>query len=262
MVGMVIYAVLMAMGLSDQLPAWFGLLIAPVMFCLTIYLWYSIARMTFLHKTSWLCGAAVLSVCLSFMLTGGAYLWVILTAWGVLLFAPVLTGKMTATGNRQRTIFILAMTVLMIFAAAQYWPLWYEVLNSASESRQVLVDQAEQQLRAMGESPENTRRTLEAFGRFVDLVIRLAPVETLLGAVMQFTVAYILFVRWVDRNHSVPPQYESYIYWKMPFELTPILIVTIVVRLFGGEWVKLVADNVLVFLTVFYVVMGLSLIEF
>ncbi|MFQ6008511.1 MAG: DUF2232 domain-containing protein, partial [Candidatus Zixiibacteriota bacterium] len=53
-----------------------------------------------------------------------------------------------------------------------------------------------------------------------------------------------------------------FIYWKVPFGLTLPLIITILMRLLGGEQLKIIADNVLVILSVYYCIAGLAFMEY
>ncbi len=261
-IAMIVLSVLLYGSMSDTAGALFAVLIAPVVFFLSIYVCFGIAQLAFMRQTYWLWGSAVVSVSLSYLLLGRSQLWTVLAGWSMLLFSGVLTGRLTLRGFRPRSVYIISLVTIVIFGAAQYFPLWREMYQSAGETTNLLVKEAEQQLTAIGEGTQKIQVTIDAFRQLVTIFIRLIPAETMLGAFIQYTVGYLLFARWIDTNNLAPPRYEPFIYWKMPFGIIPLVIMVILARMLGGELLKYIADNMLVILAVFYSATGLSLIEY
>ncbi len=245
-----------------QSTALVTVLSAAVAYFLSMYLYYGIARLAFRRHTYWLWGGAAAAVVLSFALIGVSGLWSILTGWSMLLVAGVLAGRLTLTGVRPRTIYISCIVTVTVFASAQYFPLWRELISSAPEVTETLVNEAEQQLLAMGESEHRIDQVLDSLRQLVSFVIRMAPAETVLGVILQFSVGYLLFVHWIDKHHLARPQWEPFIYWKIPFGVTPVVLVIGLVRVLGGDVLKLAADNTLLVMAAFYAVTGLSLLEY
>ena len=59
-----------------------------------------------------------------------------------------------------------------------------------------------------------------------------------------------------------PIRLEPFSRWKVPFSVTPVFLVAAVGRLAGGDIITLVADNVLLVLSIYYCVGGLALLEY
>lgn len=261
-VAMVCYALALFGSYGSGTAVIVSLLLAPVVYFLAMYLYYGIARLAF-ERRHWLLGAStVMAVAISLAVAGSGQVVSILAAWCTLIVTGILVGKLTEQGYRPLTIVIAAMVSLVVFGVVQYLPIWREFMKLAPEQAATLTAEIQRQLAVIGESPDRSRQVVELFNRMTAVILRLAPAEMLLGVAAQFAVGYLLFVRWVDTNRLTRPQYEPFIYWKAPYSLMSAVVVAAVVRLLGGESLQLVADNVLAFLAVFYLVTGMALVEY
>jgi hypothetical protein len=96
----------------------------------------------------------------------------------------------------------------------------------------------------------------------IEFASRIMPAVIMLAAATQFTIGYMLFLAWIDRNHLAPRQMEPFHYWKMPFGVAAVVVSLAVARMLDYRSVSVIADNWLTILVVFYTVTGLSLLEF
>ncbi|HOD67576.1 MAG TPA: DUF2232 domain-containing protein [candidate division Zixibacteria bacterium] len=256
------YAALLYAGMADHGRPLAVLAAAPVMYFTAMYLYYGLTRLAFARRQWALWGSAVAAVAVSYLLLGGSHLWMLVFGWGMLLVTAVLTGRLTSGGYRPRTVYIAAVLSLVAFGSALYLPLWLDLVRAMPKSIETVVDAARERLAAAGESDVQVEQLTEAFRRLATVVLRLAPAAMLLSAVVQFSVGYLLFVKWVDRCQAGRPQYEPFHFWRMPYGFVPVTAAAAAVRLLGGAAVQLAADNALAFLAVFYCLTGLSFVEF
>jgi len=261
-VGMLLYALLVYGSMRPDVGTWVAVLTAPVVYLLVMYLYYGIARLALLRRQAWLWTPAVIGIAISFLLVGSSRLWLILTGWAIVLFASLLTGRLTDRGVRPRTVYTVALGVLLACGIAQYMPMWLELKKMMPELINNVMTDMRNSFESFGASAEQTRLMTEMFHRLATVFYRLMPAESLLGLAAQFSVGYLLFARWVDRTHAARPQLEPFIYWKMPYGYTAVVIVLAIMRLVGGETGAFAADNGLAIIAVFYTVTGLALIEY
>lgn len=256
------YAVAMYGTMGADSGLLLAVLMGPVVYFLAMYVYYGMARLAFERRNYLLWGTIVAAVAVSYLLVGSSRLYLLLTGWTMLTAAGVLAGRLTDRGVRPRTIFIVGTAAVVVFGSAQLWPVWQELLRTAPESTESLVGEAQRQLSAIGESPERTREITDSLRKLFAAVFRLMPALMLLGNVVQFAIGYLLFVMWLDRFSLTKRQYEPFKFWRMPYGFVPVVAVAAVLRLVGGESLQVFADNLLAFLGVFYLVMGLALLEY
>jgi hypothetical protein len=91
-------------------------------------------------------------------------------------------------------------------------------------------------------------------------VARLVPAMTLMDLVVQFSIGFLWFL-WrglaAERSATLLRPMAQ---WKVPFALTPLVVAATLGRLLGNDTVILVADNVIMALSLFYCLGGLALI--
>ena len=259
---MLAYSVLAFGNWMEQSALLLTIVAAPITYFLMMYLYYGIAKLVFKQQYLILGSGVLLAMILGCVVIESSQMTYAFTGWGVLLSAGIISGLMTQRGYRPRMVYVVSVIALAMFVVLHYFSIWQDLSKSSVESIQKLVAQAETQLAIVGESQERTRQAIEMFQKLLVIIFRLIPAEIILTTAVQFSVGYFLFVRWIDRNHLTTPQWEPYIYWQMPFGFIPVVMVFIVARLFGGEFIELVADNALVIMVTFYTLTGLALLEY
>lgn len=260
-----LYAVLFGVEQTDNADLETTVLIvllAPVRYLLAMYLYFAVTRLAFARQLWGVWFLAVAALVVSIVISGGSHLWMLITGWSMVAVTAVLTGRLTSFGHRPRTVYIAAVISLVVFGTAQYLAVWMEMIRMAPDNVQSLVDEANRQLATVGENKQRSREIAEAFRAFVTVVFRLVPAIMLLAAVMQFTVGYLLFARWIGRFSVVPDRFDPFHFWKMPYGCIPVVAAVALIRLLGNEPMRIAADNALAFLAVFYAVTGLSLMEY
>jgi uncharacterized protein YybS (DUF2232 family) len=246
-------------GRTADAPALFT---AGITYFLAMYLYYGVARLAYQQHTYFLWGGATTAIVISYLLLGVTGLWAVLTGWSMLLFAGALSGRLTLTGHSQRRVYLVgAVTVAVIFTV-QSLPMWGDFMRVAPEFANSLLEQWEQSLIGMGYSSDAVQQILKESRKLIDILIRIIPAVTVMSALLQFTVGYLAFVWWVDRNNRLSARLVPFVHWKVPFSLAPVVIISLLMRFFGGETLQLIGDNVLAIMTMYYCVAGLAVIEY
>ncbi len=259
---MLAYSVLAFGNWLEQSVLLLTIVTAPITYFLMMYLYYGIAKLAFRQQYLILGSGVLAAIILGCVIIESSQMIYAFTGWGMLLSAGVISGLMTQRGYRPRMVYVVSVIALTIFVILNYFSIWQDLSKSSTESIQKLVAQAENQLAIVGESQERIRLATEMFQKLLVIIFRLIPAEIILTIAVQFSVGYLIFVRWIDRNRLATPQWEPYIYWQMPFWFIPVVMVFIVARLIGGEFIELAADNALVVMATFYTLTGLALLEY
>ena len=180
----------------------------------------------------------------------------------MILVASVLCGRLTAQRWKPVRVYILGAAAVAFFFSAQYISLWSELAAVAPEALDTAMVDLKQMLLSLGYSQEAVQSNLEQTRKLGEVFMRIVPALTVMGAVFQFSLGYLLFVRHADRKNPTLECAVPLTRWRVPFAVTPVLIITILMRLIGNETAKVAADNILVGLSVFYCLAGLALLEF
>ncbi|UCE24025.1 MAG: DUF2232 domain-containing protein [Candidatus Zixiibacteriota bacterium] len=239
-----------------------SIVVSTLAYIVAIYVYYGVARLAFVNRNYLLWSSGVLAFLISYSFTGLADLWSLITGWSMILVAGTVLGRFSQSGFDQSRVFLFSLLLVAAFAIAQYFPMWQQMMSVMQGMFEKMVDDARQNLVTLGYGADAVRHGLDSTEKTLKALVRLIPSLTVLGAVFPFTIAYLIFNWRLDRNSYPGKTVAPFIRWKMPFAVTPVLIITILIRLVGSNPLKLVADNILVFLSLFYSITGLALIEF
>ncbi|UCD63314.1 MAG: DUF2232 domain-containing protein [Candidatus Zixiibacteriota bacterium] len=264
------YLVLVAMfayaGLTSfaagQSSFWSGLLVGTFAYFVLIYLYYGIAVLALNRRNTLLWVGGIAAFVTAYMLSGAAGLWNLLTGWSMLLFAGVIMGRLTLMGRSQHRIYLIGLVVVSVFAVAHYLPYWQPMMTALGEFISDQFAQARENLVAMGYGADAVRENLGDSERMSLALVKLVPSMTVLAAILPFSLGYLVFNYRLRGKGYFGPPLAPFIHWKIPFGVTPLLIVAILMRILGSGAVAQAADNLLLFLSLFYCLAGLALVEF
>jgi len=259
---MLVYSIAAYGNLGRHLGGTGVLLASITAYFLTIYMYYVIARLAYRRYTYLLWAGAMTAIIVAYFLSGLSNTWVLLTGWGMLLLAGAATGRLTRAGYLQGQVYMIGAAIVTVFFALQSMLLWNEFLKAAPQLSETFIEQSEQFLLGLGYSQEMIRDNLDQSKKAFDVMLRLFPAATILGALLQFSIGYLAFVLWVGRREPTHRCYVPIIFWKVPFGFAPVLVIVILARLIGGESLQMIADNALAILAAYYCVAGLALIEY
>ncbi|MEW5993325.1 MAG: DUF2232 domain-containing protein [Candidatus Zixiibacteriota bacterium] len=259
---MVAYSVLAFGAVGSSGGGVFALSANALAYFLCMFVFYGIARLVYREQTWLLLSGVMASLVIPFLLSGIPSLWLLVTGWAMLLLAGMVTGRMTRAGYPPGWVYTAGAVIVTVLFAVQTWPVWNQALSSAETVVNSTLEQARQIMVSMGYGTEAIEGRLEQFRRFLDLIIRLFPAATVMAALIQFSVGYLLFVGWLHKIDPLCRGSVPFAGWKAPFGLTPVLLVAITARLLGGEFLRIAADNVMAVLAMYYCIAGLALMEF
>ncbi len=259
---MMLFSPLAYSGVGTRLGDGVTLLVNTAVFFLCMYVYYGIAILAYHKRTYLLLGAALAAVIVTCLAVSQVSLRVLLTGWGMLLLAGIASGRMTRSGFPATFAYGAGAVAVIALFAAQSWPMWSEFLNSAPEFSQTVGEQTRQFLIGLGYSNSAVEENVHQMLRFFDLMLHFFPSLSIMAALLQFSVGYLAFVNRVSRcdpsRHCVVP----FTLWKVPFGLTPVLLAIVLVRLLSPEQLRMMADNALLILAVYYSIAGLALVEY
>ncbi len=238
--------------------------IALVIYVLSIYLYYGVEVTTFFgqHLPIALAAAGTATFAALMLLGGESKLLLSVVPIGTIALSGMAGGFFTARYHPKLRVFLFGTAIVMLGSVVQYAPLWNGFTENVEGISKLLIEDARADLAKMGLSVMEQSAQLEMMQQGLEFIIRLIPALNLLGIVMMFAIAHLLFLRHarrVDVRHAV----RSFVKWKMPFAIMPVVIVAIAVRILSAnDMVLLVVDNILFMLAFGYCLTGLSLLEY
>jgi len=259
---MLVYSLLLYGKWEEQLGTAAGLLVAVSTYFFAMYIYYSIARLAYQRYTHSLWGGVIAAVVVAYLLSGASDIWIVLIGWSMLLLAGVLSGRLIRTGYNQGRVYVIGAATVAVFFTLQSLPIWSEFMKTAPQLGEALVEKSEQFLLGLGYSSEMIQKNLNQSRQAFDIMVRLFPAATILATLLQFSIGYLGFTFWVSRSNRSADRITPFDSWKVPFGLAPLLIILILIRILGGELLRMIADNALAVLAVYYCVAGLALVEY
>ncbi len=157
--------------------------------------------------------------------------------------------------------YLYGAAVAALGGVAIFGPQWEMLMYGFRAYGEESVTLINQTMTTMGYHAEAAEEYAEQFQRLWNATIRIIPAMTVMSLVTQFSVGFLWFLMRPGSTSGDPIRIEPFTRWKVPFWLTPVLIVAVIGRLTGGEMVALVADNVLLVLSIYYCVGGLAWLE-
>lgn len=255
-------ASLLTFGSQEVGLGLFAVALSTVAYFIVVAVMYAAARLAFDGRT-WLLWAGIGSaVVLAFLLTGTRHLGLVLADQAMVFVGGVVAGRLAASGLRPARVFFIALLATAAFAVAKWGPLWPDLIAAAESASQAALEQLRPLLATFGYSEQAATDSLLRTERVFDLVVRLTPVATVMSALVQFCLAMLLFAWVISSRPGAERWRPNFSEWRLPFALTPVLLVLIGLRLIGGEVLQQTADNVIAALAVAYCIAGLALIEY
>lgn len=255
---MLLYAAFGLTPKSAELPFVYALLLSTILYLAPFIIFYGIILMSFNRRTWLLWGSLLAAVVAGYLSGGMANIWATLTVWSMFLFGGVIAGRMNLGRFDQSRIYLISAIAVALFFTAWQLPHWPEMMKLWKQWYQLISQGSAGLLKLIGATQESLNRSQMEY----DQVVRLIPAITILSVLVQFSVAYMMFLIHISRLQMGPFRLEPFRNWKMPFTVAPLVLVVMLGHFFGTETVTLVADNILMILSVYYCLTGLSLVEY
>lgn len=227
-----------------------------------VMMYYGISRIAYLRRYAVLSVFAIIAIAAGAVLTRDVTIASMAAGWAAVLLTSVLCGTLVSRQQSLPKVFALALIILTVFASVQLYPLWSQMLLSAPEMADALTSDIKDTLAVGGYTAEQIDNASRQFKSFYAAFARILPSFSIMAAMLQFTVGFWLFVKWLNRSGSQYLRPVDFVKWQMPFAVSPLLVTAILLRLFGNELPVMIADNMMLILAVFYSVAGITLVEF
>jgi hypothetical protein len=259
--GVIAYALLAYArpGEWGGLPAAVGAV--AVLYPLSIYVYYGLARMVYLNQMPLLLSTVTLAIMLSAVIAGSDQAWQVTFNWLLVLGGGIWAGRQVRRGSsfgrafRNTAIYMVAVGVVL------WYPVWAETVGKAALTVEALAPDIASTLKSLGAPESAVGAQVDDLKRFLVLMIELSPATMIINILVQFGIGFGLFAWWANRHYhhlSLTP----FRMWIAPFWLTPILVVAVGMRFLGGDMLRIMADNTLLVLSVIYCLTGLAVCEF
>lgn len=259
---MSIYTVLQYGKVTGEASLGMIFLVSSLSYFLAIFLYYGIAYLAYQNRTYLLWGGGALAFIVGYFMSGLTGVWSLLTGWSMILFAGTIVGRLTLSRQNRQKIYIISVLTVVVFAVGQFFPLWNDLMNAATQGSESMLEEARQNLVSAGYGADAVEKNLDSARKSLHMLIRLIPALTIMSVVMQFSIGYLVFAYWIDRKGYQDKRLTPFVYWKVPFGVMPALIMAILARISGYDALVHIADNTIAILALFYAVTGLALVEF
>ena len=258
---MTVYSILAFGGVAGETNLGMAMIVAIVAYFLAFYVFYGISRLAYRRDTFLLWGGVVIAAIVGYLFSGLTNVWYLLTGWSMLFFGGTIAGRMIATGRSPLRTYIYSAASVAVLVIIQQVALWPEMIVMSQSLFAEWITELKNNMAGMNQDTVTLRDNIAYTGRMLQAMSRLLPAAAILNAVMQFSVAFLIFLYRLDRTEPAVQRLAPFTMWKMPFGFVAVVLLAIMGRFFGTETMTLIADNVLFILAVYYCLTGLGLVE-
>lgn len=258
---MLVFPALRVAG-TDSKEIGVSLLYGGAAYLVAIYLFYGIARLTFSSRYIWLGLGTFGGAALAAAVGGPENLWFAEIGWLSVLGTSMLVGQQLKTVTSSFRVYVIGLIVLTALTLIAWYPTWQEVHALGDAAGDEMVKEFVIGLQGQGYTPEQVEQYKDTYKLLVKLSVWLTPASTVISAIVQFSLGFLWLTWRLGQTIPALGKVQRFTHWKVPFGLTPVTGVAILVRLVGNDAMHLVADNTLLVLAVFYAICGLSFMEY
>lgn len=259
---MVLFAVLEYGVIQQTEKVKFLFLTSGIVYFLKLYLYYGTAYLAFHKKTTFLAIGAVVVYTAALLIPGDDTVWILIADWSAILFGSVIMGRYLLKEANYERVYIAGLLAVLLCAVAMYAPHWEMLISSFKLNTADILSSLRTSLPAAGYSTGESATMMDSITNGMALTAYIIPALTLLSTVMQYSIGFLIFLYILIRRKELVKPIASFKMWKMPYYVTSVIIVGALLHFLGNEIVVQTGDNILVFLSVFYALTGLSLFEY
>jgi len=231
-------------------------------YVLAVHLYYGLALIAHQRRSYLLWGGGLVAAVFGCFLSGVGNMWMVLCGLGMIFFGGAAVGRVAGRGYAALTTYVAGLAIVVSFALVLLVPQWPEIHRAAS----VMSVEMIQSLRTGTMSGLLGAETAEAYALLLEkasgALVRLLPMALVMSSIAQYSVGFLWFADVHFREEARRSPLQSFIYWRVPTAVLLIVVIALFFRLAGGETVRLVADNLLAALSLYYCVTGLALVEY
>jgi len=158
--------------------------------------------------------------------------------------------------------YVGGVSLAMVLTVIVFYNIWPELIESFKITFGKTIDNALIMANTEGYSPAEVSEMKVAAQNFSAGMARIIPASMVMITVIPLSIGFLLVYYRAITDPELKQRVLDFTRWKVPFALTPVVIVAVLMRLLGGEGLQIVADNLILILAIYYVVGGLSLVEY
>lgn len=172
-----------------------------------------------------------------------------------------LVGYLVAQKKGLSLAYTVGVVWILLTCVMQYFTVWPEMIERMKLIGNELVQWLKMNPAYTTASENMQEEMMTNFKAWTAMTARLAPASVMLLPIVHLSLGYLWFLYQGVKDGRLAMKDISFAGWRMPWQLSPILIVAIAMRLLGGETLQLTADNLILILAMYYCVTGLALIS-
>lgn len=261
-VGMCVHPVLQYGGGGQPGDLLIAGVMATLAYLLAIYLFYGISVLAYREQYRLVIGATVVSIVVAMMVTGMERPAEAFGGPVMIGLAGGISGLLIKRGRGPLRAYLFGFGVVAIVTVAVYATIWPAMMDMAAGLFEEMIEEWKAVWSSAGVAQVQINDLVLMTTKTARASVRLIPASMIMGAVVQFSVGFLLFVITTVANPDAIQAVKSFTRWKVPFGVTGAVIAAVPLRLLGGETSTLIADNTLLILAVYYGLGGLSLLEY
>lgn len=172
-----------------------------------------------------------------------------------------LVGYLVSRRKGLSRAYIIGLVWLLATCVVQYWTVWPEIIERMKLVGNELVHWLEKNPAFTTASSDMQDEMMNSFKAWSAMSARLSPVSLMFLPIIQLSLGYLWFLFQGVKDGRLSMWDIRFARWRMPWQLSPVLILAIAMRLSGGETMQLIADNLITILAIYYCVTGLALVD-
>jgi len=217
---------------------------------------FSVIYFSFRSRRLMLAIGSIGSILMATLLFGPGIL--LIDIWGMIIIPGTIFGRLLAQGAVPARAFFISMMIMAIGSVIIFLS-ERDLIIKALDSVQSWINTG---LSGGPTAPPADNQFVEWTDNALAIMKRLLPALMALSSIAQlFAATVALFLILKMTGHYVR-DFGSFIYWKMPFFFIYLTGLFIIMRMVGTDALKMISDNLLFFIGVFYSVFGFSVFEY
>jgi hypothetical protein len=225
------------------------------------YVTVSLARSVAEQRIGPVGAAAVLAAAIGAGICPTEQVFIMVMTWAAITASGVVVGYRARQETSRLRLYLWGLATVVVGALVVNVPQWSAMLHASAEATTRILADLQTSLTTAGYNAQESQDFLARAKRVLDVTTRVLPAATIMNVVAQFSIGFLWFLGRRVSSNVVCGRLLPFAYWKLPFGLTPVVVAAILARLLGNDTLKLVSDNILLSLSIFYCVAGLSLTD-
>ena len=229
---------------------------------LAMYLYRGIPVVVAGGKIMLLALTALAAVLLGAVWCPGQLVLMMFSSWLTIVGTGVVVGYRLRTETSQLRLYLWGLAIVIVGAIAVWVPQLPMLMSGVAESMAPVVKDLKKSFTMAGIGEDVVAEYVEQARKMVAIGVHLIPSLLIMTTVMQYSIGFLWFMQRDGERLTRTGKLCPFKRWRVPTAVIPVLAVLAIIRLIFGQTVALVTDNIMISLSVFYCVTGLSLVTY